>query len=100
MEIVPVRYGVREQVNYFYNSISDRVKAKGLELFFDIELSHRFFLLIYKLCITAPESNCSFNIVNDIGICADRMQQFHNGTGRISHQWYCTGENRTDKSGV
>ncbi len=37
MEIVPARYSVREMIAYFVNSISDRARAKGLELVFDID---------------------------------------------------------------
>ncbi len=37
MEIVPARYAVRDQVNYFYNSIFDRARSKGLDLFFSID---------------------------------------------------------------
>ncbi|SEQ60645.1 Signal transduction histidine kinase [Lachnospiraceae bacterium NE2001] len=37
MEIVPVNYHVGSQVTYLYNSISERAKAKNLELIFDID---------------------------------------------------------------
>lgn len=37
MEIVPIRYSVRNQISYFINSITDRANAKGLELIFDID---------------------------------------------------------------
>ncbi len=37
MEIVPVRYSVAPQITYLMNSISERAKAKKLELIFDID---------------------------------------------------------------
>lgn len=37
MEIVPVRYNVSSQITYLYNGVSERAKAKNLELIFDID---------------------------------------------------------------
>ena len=37
MDIVPVRYRIGEQIAYIFNSISERAKAKNLELKFNID---------------------------------------------------------------
>ena len=39
MEIVPVRYGVAGFITYLVNSVSERAKAKGLELSVDVDPS-------------------------------------------------------------